>query len=456
MNKKLLSAVAAVALLAMPVYARKATKEYQRPSLHMVLMTSNAEATQGTAAISDPEILGYASAAWDNYEFPALYNDFRVATTQVSIDKAKGSIMDLLAMYSDPASLQGMSIDQLKTIVEMTQGKAYLDSLKIEVDKVSDQVAHELIRKWWSIQDDGTCSDTLLVRLSCYAATQNQAKDAAQTTLGADKEILNQLANVVMNNTFTTFTKLDFYENEPIAKFIQNIMLLVANMTPSPANAAVTLAANKAYEASREGYTAFANALLYQLEWNDSVANEFYATWKDGTHVDMEKFNAMHFNMKYCGATKANATCMMKKEDKGKDAAAMVEKTIHKALDRQFVDMQVAYEEFRPMVPVLGIDAKGGVIADMGTKEGVKVGDKFNILKGQADENGIVTYKSIGTISVVKWTGDNFVNGVWDNQSQDNVDSAAQAEGTEMDIVGTHLKKFKNADSSMFVKRTKK
>lgn len=445
----------AVALVAMPISAKKEHKEYQRPSLHMVLMTSTSEATEGSVAISDPEILGYASSAWDSYTFPALYNDFRIATTQVSVDKAKGGIMDLLAMYSDPASLNGMTIDQLKNIVEMTKGKEYLEALRGEVDKVADQVAHELVQKWWSIQDDGTCSDTLITRLSCYAATQNQAKDAAQTTLGADRTILNELSNTVMANTYITFTKVDFYENEPIAKFIQNIMTVVASMTPAPANAALTLAANKAYEASREGYTAFANALLYQLEWNDSIAEKFYSVWTNGK-IDMDKFKAMKFNLKYCGATKASATCMMKKEDKGKDAAAMVQKTIYKALDRQFVDLQEAYEQFRPMVPVLGIDAKGGVIADMGTKEGVKVGDKFQLLEAYTTENGVLKYRYVATLPVVKWAGDAFVNGVWDNQAQDNVDAAAAADGTEMEIVGTHLKKFKNATPSMFVKKTKK
>lgn len=455
MNKKLFSVVAAAALMAMPIYAKKATKDYQRPSLHMVLLTTSADAAQGTAQITDTEILGYVADSWNSYEFPPLYNDFRTTTKSISVDKAKGGIMDLLAMYNSPESLNGMTIDQLKNILDMMKGKEYLASLQEEIDSQKDQISHELVKKWWSIQDDGTCSDTLLLRLSCYSATQNQAKDAAQTTLGAGNAILNELANVVMSSTYVTFTKVEFYENEPIAAFTRNIMQVIANQTPAPANVAATLAANKTYDAMKEGYTAFANALLYQLEWNDSIANEFYGIWSDGTHVDMEKFNAMKFNLKYCGATKASATCMMKKEDKGKDAQAMVEKTIYKALDREFVDLQDAYEEFRPMVPIIGFDVKGNIIADMGTKEGVKVKDKFNILEGYTDENGVLKYRTKGTVAVIKWDGEQFENGVWDNQSQDNVDSAAASDGTEMEIVGTHLKKFKAAEIGMFVKKTK-
>ncbi len=454
---KKIAVVAAAALVVLPLSARKATKEYQRPSLHMVLMTSTEEASANTVAITDQDILGYASNSWDTYVFPALYNDFRVATTELSVDQAKGGIMDLLAMYSDPESLADMGLEQLNTLLSMLKGKVYLEALRNEVDSVSNQVAHELVRKWWSIQDDGTCSDTLLMRLSCYSATQNQARDANQTTLGADKAILNELANTVMSSTFATFTKLDFYESEPIAAFTRNVMYAIAAYIPSAiAQVGAVASADITYNAMKEGYTAFAHALLYQLEWNDSIANEFYNIWTDDTHIDMEKFNAMKFNLKYCGATKANATCLVKKDDKGKSVQEMVEKTIYKALDRQFVDMQEAYEEFRPMVPVLGLDAKGGVIADMGTKEGVKVGDSFNLLEPYVNEKGILKYKNIGIIKVVNWKGDAFVDGVWDNQNQDNVEAVVKADGTETEIIGTHLKKFKDATPSMFVKKTKK
>ncbi len=455
--KKLFTVVAVIALMVMPISAqRKATKEYQRPSLHMVLMTSNEEATQGTIAISDTAILGYASDAWDTYAFPALYNDFRVETSAVSIGKAKGNIMDVMAMYSTPESLVDLSLEQLNLILSTLKGKAYHEALRAEVDSMSNQIAHELVRKWWQINEYGMCSDTLLTRLACYSATQNQAQNAAQNALGADATILNELANTVMATTFVTFTKLDFYESEPIGAFTRNVMNAAAAFIPSATAQIVAFAAAEAtYNSMKEGYSAFANALLYQLEWNDSIAEKFYECWTGDYMLDMEKFNAMQFNLKYCGATKATATCVVKKEDKGKEVREMVEKTIYKALDRQFVDLQKEYEDFRPMVPVLGIDTKGGVIADMGTKEGVEVGDKFNLLEPYVNEKGILKYKNVGLIKVVKWKGDEFVDGVWDNQNQDNVVKAATEDGAEMEIIGTHLSKFKNATPSMFVKKTK-
>jgi hypothetical protein len=456
--KKILTVFAAVALMAMPIYAqKKATKAYQRPSLHTVLMTTATASTKGTAQIADPEILGYAADSWTSYTKPALYNDFRIPFETVEVGTVKGSIMDVLAQFNSPASFQGLGIGELKNIVEMLQGQKYREDLKKEVDKVADKVAHELVAKWWGIQPDGTWSDTLLMNLACYSATQNQAANAAETTMGAANQLYNDLATVTMATTFVTFTKLDFYESEPVAAFVRNIMNMVADMTPSPGDLAVRIAAAATYEAMKEGYTAFTNALLYQLEWNDSIANEFYTLWTPDNKIDMEKFNAMKFNMKFVGATKASQTCLLKKGDKGKGAQPLVQRTIFKTLDKQFADLQMKYEDFRPMVPILGIDAKGGIIADMGTKEGVKVGDKFNILEPVTNDKGVTKYVLKGTVKVVKWKGEApvFENGVWNNADVDNATAATNADGSE-DVVGTHLSKFKNASTSMFVKRTKK
>ena len=450
--KRIFTVVAAGALVAMPISAKKATKEYQRPSLHMVLMTT--ETAKGGAQVADPEILNYAAESWGNYEFPSLYNNFSIPFARTEVGTAKGSIMDVLAMYNNPESLNGLSIMELKNIIEMLQGGKYREALKTEIDKISDEVAHQLVKKWWSIGEDGSVSDTLLFRLACYSATQNQAKDAALTSMGAQQQLFNELAESTMSNTFVAFSKLDFYENEPIAAFVRNLMQVIASLTPAPANVAAQLAVDKTYEAMKEGYTAFTNNLLYRLKWNDSIANEFYSIWNEGK-IDMQKFNAMKFQLEYVGNTSANATCMMKKEDKGQEAAHMVYKTCHKAIGRQFAKMQKADEEFRPMVPVIGIDAKGGIIADMGTKEDVKVGDKFYLLEPTTNEKGITKYSTKATLKVVKWAeGEAFVNGVWDNE---NINNAAEvdANGESIEVIGTHLSKFKNATPSMFVKLAK-
>ena len=453
MKKVFVLAVALSATMMVSVSAKKTTKEYQRPSLHMVLMTTNEEANKAQAL--NEEIMGAVKESWGNYEFPALYNNFKIPFSYVGVDVAKGSVMDIIAMYNTPSSLEGKSIAELKQIIESLQGAKYREALKAEVDKVADEVAHQLVKKWWSISDDGSYSDTLLFRLACYSASQNQVADAAQTTMGAQREIFNELADVTIANTFVTFSKLDFYENEPIAAFVKNIMQLIATLMPAPANIAAQAAVEATYNAMKDGYQAFTNNLLYKLEWNEEIANEFYGVFESDKKINMEKFNALPLHLVYVGNVSASAHTGLNKEDRGAGAIDLVTKTCHKAIGRQFAKMQQAYEEFRPMVPVLGLDAKGGVIADMGTKEGVKVGDQFKILSPVTNEKGVTKYNSLGVVKVVKWVEDEaFVDGVWDNENIDNAAAADLEEGSE-NVVGTHLSKFKKATPGMFVKLEK-
>ena len=245
----------------------KTTKEYQRPSLHMVLMTNSEKAQKASKAqINDAETMKYVSESWNNYAFPALYNNFKIPYQKAVIDGASGSIIDVLSK-----DINKMSLAELKEVNDLLDGKKYRAALKEEIDKISDEVAHQLVEKWWSIGPNGTVSDTLLFRLACYSATQNQAGDAAQTTLGAQQQLFNELADATMANTYITFSKLDFYENEPIAAFTRDIMKKIASITSSASPipgvyAAALAAADATYESMKEGYTAYTNNLLYRLE----------------------------------------------------------------------------------------------------------------------------------------------------------------------------------------------
>lgn len=460
MFKKTLFCVALLAAAIVSVQA-KVTKEYQRPSLHLVLLTATDEASDGTLIITDKDILKAVQESWSNYEFPALYNNFAIPFVRKDVGAAKGSIMEVMAAYGKPGALDNLDVAALTSIIAMMDGKEYREAIRKEIEASENEIAHQLVRKWWCIDDNGVVSDTLLRRLACYSATQNQANAAAETTEGAKQGLYSDLAESTIANTFVAFSKVDFYSSEPIAAFVRNVSLKIGQLTGLPG---AELAATIAYEKMKDGYSAFTNALLYKLEWNDSIANAFYDIWSydEATgqdRVDMDKFNLMPFHLTFVGGTNSKATCIPNKNDKGKEVAHMVFKTIHRALNNQFNKMQNAYEEFRPMVPVLGLDAKGGIIADMGTKEGIKVGDSFKLYEPFVNEKGITKYKYVGIVKVVKWQGEQFVNGVWDNESIDlagDADQSAVENTMAMEIVGTHLSKFKNATPSMFVKKGKK
>lgn len=421
------------------IHAKKATKDYQRPSLHMVLLTTD----EPTA----PEkYMGYVSTSWQNYTLPAMFNDFDIPFIEANAGNPKGSMMQLITEYG--SRLNSLSIDELKELTENLSGKQYNEELKKYVDGLSNEIAHQLIAKWWGLTDDGNWSDELIFKLACYGATQNQANAAAQTNIGAQRELYNELMEPTMANTYVSFSKLNFLQNEPIASFARDIAITLAGLTAAAAGpmgmaglAAAEAAANAVYEKTKDGFSAYTTTLLYKLKWDEDEAAKFWACF-DGNKINMQKFNATPFELEYMGANKCNTIVLANKDNA--DAKAMVEKTMHKNIYKQLILLQNNYEEFKPMMPIMDVYDKV-MIADMGTKESITEKDVFDVYEPEVNENGVLKYKKVGVTKPIK-------GGIWDNE---DIDNALNADNAENELQGTQFKAVKNANNSMLIKKQK-
>ncbi len=429
-------------LLALNVNAQKATKQYQRPSLHMVLITSE------EPSCDDPELLPYVDTAWNSYHIPALYNNFDVPFKVTKAGKAKGSMMDVLKIYNDAGSFSKMSLKELNDLLALLNGKKYLEELKSFTDANCEEIAHQLLRRWWGIQDDGKCTEDTIFKYSCYGAKQEDIAKLRETAEGI-QGLVNALGTITINTTFVAFSKIDFCNNEPLAKLTYNIMMAIADQTPSPGDKLVRIGAEATYKKMAAGYSAYSNTLLYQLEWNDSVANEFYNCWRTDVPytIDMEKFNSTHFNLKYLGCDQNSAITMGNKK---MGPAQLVVKTIKKNINNQIVKMQNSYEDFKPMVPIVEINAeKKYMVADMGTKESITPKDKFDVLDAIVDINGVTKYKKVGVVKIAKAPKGDKTPVIWEN---DDIDNQDLDQGV---VYGTKLTLMKDATPSMFVKKQK-
>lgn len=426
--------------LSFNVNAQKATKQYQRPSLHMVLITSE------EPSCDDPELLPYVDTAWNSYQIPSLYNNFEVPFKSTQAGKPKGSMMELLRQYGDPNAFANMSTEELKNLLTLLDGKGYLEELKAFTDANSEEIAHQLLARWWGIQEDGSWSFDTISKYACYGATQDDIAKLRESAEGL-QALAGALTDVTIKTTFVAFSKIDFCNNEPLAKLTYNIMMAIAAQLGSPANIPAELAAKKVYEKMAAGYSAYSNTLLYQLEWNDSIANIFYSCWTSDGKIDMEKFNSTPFKLEYLGCDKSTAMTMGKK-DLG--PTQLVVKTIKKNINKQIVKMQNSYEDFKPMVPIVDINtAQKYMVADMGTKESITPKDKFDVLDAVVDINGVTKYKKIGVVKIGKAPKGDTLPVIWDNEEIENQDLQ---EGV---VYGTKLTLLKNATPSMFVKKQK-
>jgi hypothetical protein len=243
---------------------------------------------------------------------------------------------------------------------------------------------------------------------------------------------LGDAGQELINNTFVVATKLNFVDNEIAASIIYSGAMVAASQIP---NAIARLAAEKAaqalYNKTREGYSVWTTAYLYQLLWNDSIEAVFYEEmWMDSTSIDPERRAAFDntdiFELEYVGDAKARSlvTFSLKKGEGHRSEEQIVTLSTVRNIDKVYVALQKEYDVFKTKTPIISTDP---IAAKIGMKEGLEKNDKYEVLEQVLDlETGKTKYERVG---VVKVDGKH----IWDNMYNLSEGLAEQEDEDEKD-----------------------
>ena len=111
-----------------------------------------------------------------------------------------------------------------------------------------------MIKKWFDISADNVFPEdyVTLKERAFYNASEAEKAVASGQSRGLDYLMIN--AEDLIYNSFVTFTKLDFYENEPVAKAA--LILALAELDkqdmPQPLKDKAKEKANQAYEKAKD------------------------------------------------------------------------------------------------------------------------------------------------------------------------------------------------------------
>ena len=193
--------------------------KYRRSSLSMVLIESenfpNKDAVMGS---------------WNNYPFPDKYNQHNIDLKNINLETIKLSDKELVDV--------GFLKDTLKTEIELLKASvkpvrylnnektlavvlpSELETYKLKIDKLikESKLANKLVSSWFIKNDKFDL--TLIGERGSYDASQFDANNAKGNAKG--EAILKDAGYELINNTFLTFTKLKFIENEPAARIIRD------------------------------------------------------------------------------------------------------------------------------------------------------------------------------------------------------------------------------------------
>ena len=427
------------------------TTKYRRSSLTMVLVENNDLGRNKDMVVN----------AYNAFPFPDKYNlhkivDNKLNTTDkqmiLSIDdyKKAGFYKDTLKTPMDIIKAKSKNpLNKIKYIDE-TNTKAFLEPTREEIVNIQinkyikeKNIAKQMIASWYNRKSDGKMDWDLWKQRAAYSASQSE-KDGGDSKQGLTDKMLRDVD--VIGNSFIVFNYMDFYENEPVARIVRD--LAKAELTKQLAGKPQFIIdksmqlLDKAYDLTKEGYTVKCNTYLYQLDWTEAIAKQT-KNWFFNNDIDITKSNKIWdstslYKMKFVGKTISLSIVVGGTKTVEQIITLQVKRTMDNALSK----LQRSYVVFRPVSPIFGTKP---LIAQIGIKEGVEKGDKYEILKSEEDEFGIPKWKSIGKVKVDK------KKVIWDNRP--NADPLKDKDGKDIPVIPyTSFKGGKKATEMHFIR----
>ena len=403
--------------------------KYRRSSLHTILLETEFPK-------KDTVIEAYYSTP-----FPDKYNNHTVGEKSFKPQDYLVSDEEIIAA--------GIT----KTEADVEQGNFPEMQLIIGNYFKKQKVAQKMISKWFNRDSLGAFSMGLIAERGMYNASDMEAKIAKGTVRGTSS--LADAGEELIKNSFVVVSKLRFVNNEIVASGIREVAYAAAeSINNDLIKQAAIVAADVAYEKAKEGYSVWTTAYLYQLEWNDSIAAVFYNNmWVDKSNLDADKISAFDntdlFSLKFVGKEKASSlvTFSLKKGEGSRTDAQIIKLATSRNIEAVFAKLQKEYDVFKTKTPLY---TGYPITAKVGMKEGLKGGEKFEVLEQMINQKtGLTEYTRKGTIKVDKKL-------IWDNRFNAGEDSESvtlDKEGNPITV--TTFKGGKKYYSGMLIRQLK-
>ena len=363
---------------------------YMRSSLEMVYLDSE--------NFPDEEVV---KASWNEYmdpdkNFPNQYNKHGVDIGSVPLGATK-------------------RVDSNGKTVDIDD-----DILRDRITKYieDNKIANQLIKRWFNYNPNGTINydidnpenpDAKLNMATIfergYYTVNAGDENVAMSSLKRDRDTqIKELSMKLIPFTFMTFTKFEFYENEPVARVIRDAAIVAADVIYAQAldnganktiadivHTGAVAAANAAYKATKDGYTLRSDTWLYKLVWDE--ATELYFNNEVVANPRLLE-TSRKFRMEYVDHQENKSIVLISAT---RTFSQIIDLTIVRNLNKVFEKLQIRNDVFKVWTPLLDfyslvsprltapITVEGKTItAKIGVKEGLRGGEQFSVV----DEDG--------------------------------------------------------------------
>ncbi|PXY45481.1 hypothetical protein [Flavobacterium hydrophilum] len=306
------------------------------------------------------------------------------------------------------------------------------DRINAEQKEIND-IAKALVAKWFDRSPKGGFNMSLIKSRGNYDATVMDIAKARASKRGL--AMLGDAGEDLIKNTFVLINEFKYTDKEEVAKKtsgILNIVSQAAAFVPGASNVSnVSALTSVGVTIAGKGYIVKTKGHLYRLDWNDEVAAKFYADfWATDKTITPERKKAFDetdiFKLIYVGTDESWAD-VQSSIFTNKTDLKLVERATMKAMDAVIFKLQKNHDEFKTKTPIYTNEP---LTAKIGLKEGVSYKSVFDVLEQQVNEEGIMSYVTVGQVKI----DDKFP--IWDNRY------GADVENPDTTTDKTYLKKI--------------
>jgi hypothetical protein len=435
-------------LLSFSLFAQlPADFKYRRSTLQMVLIESygfpNYEAVLNS---------------WDKLPFPDKYDKHEIDYNKINVDQTyitdkdlfdagylrdtvKG-VINITMAQSLKKPLRYLNNEYTLAVVEPKEDEVY----QVKLDKAikESKLGLAMVANWFNYNPQTKKFNMELIqKRGFYNASTLEAKIAQGQVRGYAG--LGDAGEQLINNTFVTFTKLDFVDN---SQFVGTLVDDVKNTVNDRLLGGIRLNnsnnQNSLSERMKEGYSLWSKTWLYKLKWNDEIANIFYTRYWNKPE---EFFKSDLFQLEFVGF-QFNQSLVTYKPGQKRSNEELIDIVLVRNIDNALAELQKKHDVFKPKVPVFSTSP---IRAKIGLKEGLEGGETFEVLEMVFNSSTQTTeYKKIGTVKSKKGQ-------IWDNRyfAGKEIDENGNIIQNNMNLNTTEFTGPKNIEPGMLLRLVK-
>lgn len=283
------------------------------------------------------------------------------------------------------------------------------------------QIGKALVAKWFGYHADSAqnyvFNTELIQQRGQYNASDVDVELAKQTTRGV--HALADAGEELLGHTFVLVNDITYVTAEEEAAAAKASMAVIGGILDGLFGGKSGQQLAKATADIADSFTGFnvkTHSYLYQLEWNDSIANIFYTQYytskPDPQKVEAFLRDTTLFRVRFV----AHEYEYDKKSTlKGQYERSELVKTIcARSVDKNIVALGRQYEAFKVKTPVFSVLENNGRIegyaAKIGLKEGLTEQSQYQVVQRIYNpDTHKTTYRYVATVKPVK-------NSIWDNR----------------------------------------